>query len=219
MDWTVGALADGGQAATFTTTQHGTLTPNPTKCPAGTLSSGTLVNGLPSIPYGVPSDPANCKPDPSFGAQSFASSSLLSLPSYALNAFTFARGADGSGGSGWAVGDRGAIDLLGDASVTQKNSEGQPPTLDAHSAGSLSNTQPYDPFRPLSLTSDPGLVPALGAGSHEHLSAPRFFAGGSPRLHAHIPSEGQVGGAQLGGDESRRLRGLGDRARPSVERR
>ncbi|MGH2956205.1 MAG: hypothetical protein ACRDL6_04335, partial [Solirubrobacterales bacterium] len=98
------------------------------------------------------------------------------LPSYSLSAIDMI----GTTGTGWAVGDHGAIVRLSDERGGAAGEvEPDPPTLGAHRRTEPASTAPYDPYR----AAPPGpaaQVPALAARPPADLDEPEMFSAGSP---------------------------------------
>jgi hypothetical protein len=127
---------------------------------------------------------AGCTSSGQYLEAQIASRSLISLPSYSLNAFSMLyTGLDKTmqTSEGFAVGDRGAIMALGSSAAASASGASQPlpPDLGTPDVGAASDTSAYDAFRPLA-TSPPGLLPALAARPLETLGRPGWVAGGMP---------------------------------------
>jgi hypothetical protein len=161
MDWAAGAYETGQapyQAVVYTTTQYGTLTPNPLACPGTSLTA----------------QPTRCHPDVPGAEGQTQTHSLFSLPGYALNSLT----ADPNSGIVWTVGDRGAIFRLGG----QDNALHPPPSPPALGQPSIVPTGDggaYSPFQSLG-TGPAGEVPSLDAQPVSVRSTPSIFSVDSP---------------------------------------
>ena len=125
-----------------------------------------------------------------------ASLRLFSLPSYAVNAVDVV---DKDDGSGWAVGDHGAILSLGGRTAFQRPPPKAPELpIGPREEGKLPDTAVYDRYR-TPLTTDPGTVPPFGFGERETLPAPEFVATGTPEPDEGPPSV-NVGGIVMSRD-------------------
>jgi hypothetical protein len=174
MDWAVGELLSSennglpGEGVAYTTTvaQNATSADlNPTTCNLNDSSS------IVSSPTCVVNSQAAQQE-----SAAVKSAALLGLTSYALNSFQLL-----PSGTGWAVGDLGAIDELGgsgsDASAV--SSEPKVPPLGSHAVASLPDRSAYDPYA-VQLTATPGQVPPLDAQPFETRSSGQLVPGGSP---------------------------------------
>jgi hypothetical protein len=174
MDWAVGEDRSSGQGVAYTTTAFtaeqslvpaGVDVPEPLDCPPNeTVDPIGLVTGV----------SPDCKPSTDVQGKT-QSNHLFALSSWALNGFTMV----GQTGLGWAVGDRGALDALGNVGAASTAPPESPPKLGAAQSAKLSNRAPYDSFRPL-MSSEPGVVPPLESRAVEDLSSGRLVAAGSP---------------------------------------
>ncbi|HEX2086431.1 MAG TPA: hypothetical protein VHF89_12165, partial [Solirubrobacteraceae bacterium] len=161
MDWAVGEQVSTGRALAMTTLESGETVPNPFDCPG---DDKRLLGTTP-----------DCRPaaDPAGKARSRR---FLALPSYRLNSFA----AVGVAGEAWAVGDKGAImQLGGDGGGSLQLEEPNPPKLPRTSATTPPDTSAWDPFRPVSLTTEPGVVPPLATRPREPLIEPALEPAGT----------------------------------------
>ena len=161
-DWAVGSFSS-GQGAVYTTLnrpQGAASAPLPLTCPADQLG---------------PTCTPNAAGDP---MKALASHSLFKLPTYRLNAFTFA---DSSASVGWAVGDKGALVRLGgDATGFAATDEPSAPDLGTAEDSPLPDDSPYAAFRPFKLSARPGALPPLASRPVRHLATPDLEPAGSP---------------------------------------
>lgn len=157
MDWAVGTLERTGQAIAYTTLARGTFAPNPLDCAVSEANRG-------------------CRPrDPGDTAEQTRSRSLFRLPVYALNGLTFT-----ADGTGWAVGDKGAILRLGgEGTVSQELPEPPPPRLGARKPRSLPDSSAYGGLAGDESTAV-GSVPSLGGQPRQRLPSPRLIPAGTP---------------------------------------
>lgn len=158
LDWAVGEVRSSGRAAVFTTTaeQEGLEAPDPLDCPGRTLGPNCRQRG-----------PADVQ-------RQLASKSTFVLDSYGLNAVAVPEA-----GSGWAVGDRGALQRLGGQPAVAEDAAGSAPQLGSPQDTPFPDTSAYRPFAPVG-TGEPGPVPPLAARPVERLPEPRLVSAGSP---------------------------------------
>src|SRR5207248_1627848 len=83
-------------------------------------------------------------------------SNVYGLGTYSLNAF---RAVGEQSGTGWAVGDHGAIVALGPA--TPPGTDPLPPVLGSPDPAAQPTDDPFTPFQPLPMATEPGRVPSL----------------------------------------------------------
>jgi hypothetical protein len=170
IDWAVGEERSTHQALAYTTLAKPPETPNtpvpsPLDCETYKLTDSTCL---------VPPHPAS---QAEIHDRTVSHDYFL-LPSYRLNAFTMV----GSTGTGWAVGDKGALIRLGgsgsDGGVTQepKPPKVGPPRATSNPASSYENDQ--------SLSQSPGRLPVLGADT-EKTAGYQIVPAGSPQAYRY----------------------------------
>ena len=170
LDWAVGEQTSTGQGLAYTTTlrPRGGDAPYPLSCPPD-------VSAQPVLPgEQTPDISPQCQAD--LGAGDWlASRHVFLLPSYPLNAMAY----DGS--VSWAAGDRGALLRRGDgeAAAGATGDANQAPHLGSGEPTRLSDRAAYDAFRPI-LSSEPGIVPPLGARPVKDFPAGQLLPAGTP---------------------------------------
>jgi hypothetical protein len=184
MDWAVGEHLPTAQAVAMTTLEMGETVPNPMDCPGGSGQISSSVANLECRPSDAPAD-------------KMQSRRLFLLPSYRLNAYT----AVGTAGDGWAVGDKGAIlQLGGDDAATGGGDEPAPPKLGRAEVEDAPDTSAWDPFRPLSLTAEPGVVPPLVTRPLDPLPEPRIVPEGTPNPTVQFGLDESIGAIAMSRD-------------------
>jgi hypothetical protein len=164
VDWAVGELRATAQAVAYTTLISsealGGSIPSPFNCPGHEGLGGGLTQCQATTPSPV-------------------SQYVFTLPSYALNAFVMVP----QSGTGWAVGDRGAILSVGaQAESPGQAASGKPAPVGPAEQGTLPSDAPYEPFRGL-LSAGPGLVPPLSSQPLALLPTSQLIPAGSPDPH------------------------------------
>ncbi|HEV2812290.1 MAG TPA: hypothetical protein VGW10_03470, partial [Solirubrobacteraceae bacterium] len=161
IDWAVGRIPS-GQGTAMTTLEMGETLANPLKCPG---ESGRVLDTT-----------IDCRPDERAADKTHARR-FFALPSYGLNDFVML----GTSGGGWAVGEKGAILRLGgDGGATAETAEPNLPKLGRPEAEAAPDTTPWDPFRPVSLTAELGVVPPLATRPVVPLGEPALIPSGVP---------------------------------------
>jgi hypothetical protein len=177
-NWGVGALAR---------TQQGIAWNGRTSLQAPTIADCPpypFLQGL-NQDIGWAINETHCKPasqDEIVGSEK--ARSLVALPTFSLNAFQLIyTGIDRTvdTGTGWAIGDRGAIMSLGTpAAGAEDSSQKQlPPVLGRRTQTPAPDTSSYDSFRGSSSVRA-GVVPALATQPFEKLATPQMVPGGIP---------------------------------------
>lgn len=183
IDWAVGEATGGdtGRAVAVTTLQRAADFPLPLRCETQVSSD---------VPRFAPKVNTNCPIDPDF-ASTTRSAMLFALDTHRLNAYDYVE----SAGVGWAVGERGAIQLLAGGTSSSGGASARPGKLGAKEMSAGPDIEPYRGFRPV-MSTEPGLVPPLAAQPWEKLLRPEMRATGTsdPTLpgRAAPPATGNV---------------------------
>ena len=165
VDWAVGATSSDGQGVAYTTLRRGTFVPNPFTCQASSTAPEAIAN--------------QCKPVSSADdlTGQTESESVIGMPTYALNSFTFTP----DGAVGWAVGDKGALVRLGgQGGVSTGSAEPDAPNLGSKELGQGADSSAYDPFRPVGEAHESGSVPSIYSGPWDELTDPELVPAGTP---------------------------------------
>jgi hypothetical protein len=167
-DWAVGELRStyrpglGAEALALATTMRPWLAPQ-------TVDLSPAPSDVTSASY---------RPTDAGRLQAYLQSEYLLLPSYSLNAVDVIDPT----GTGWAVGDHGAIVHLGPDKSAASGGRVAPPGLGAHEPASAPEQSAYEPFRPVAGAAQAGIVPALAQRPLERLAKPAMVPMGSPNL-------------------------------------
>jgi hypothetical protein len=179
VDWAVGRFKDSAQGVAYTTAPSALPLPNPLTCKVTNQELVALFQGA---------APA-CEAEPrNVTDAAMSSKRLLAMGTYALNALSFVRG---DGRVAWAAGDRGALARLGGAGKLGGAAEPDAPQLEVDGPTPLSDTSPFDSFRPPIGASRAGVVPPLADQPFEPLPDPALVPWGTADANGPVSLSGE----------------------------